>query len=107
MKTFKDFLNEDLNVFFNLGEFAEMHNIDGEEMPAIVDSELTQILSNRKEERFDGVYSAEIALFVKVEDMPEKPVYGQQMRVDDELYLVKESYVDEGVRKIILEANES
>lgn len=95
------------NVFFNLNEFSEKHKIDGEQIPAIVDSELTQILSQRKEERFDGVFSAEIALFVKVEDMPEKPVYGQQMRVDDELYLVKESYVDEGVRKIILEANES
>ena len=35
-KTFKDFAHEDLNVFFNLDEFGEEHELDGEVLTLIV-----------------------------------------------------------------------
>jgi hypothetical protein len=107
MLRLRDFFNSDLETFFNNNEFAEIHNIDGLDVPAIVDSDILKIRSNNKSEQYDGVYSGVVAVFVKASDLPERPVFGQHIRLDGKLYLVKECNEDMGVLEIILEANES
>lgn len=104
---FKDYLARDLEVFFNLNEFAEMHNIDGREIPAIVDSDITKIRSDNKYERYDGIYKGEVTVYVRAKDFTIRPVFGQAMRLDGQLYTVVESNEVSGVLEIVLGANES
>ena len=40
MRSFKDQLEKDFDsTFFNMNEFAELHNIDGKEVPVVVDND--------------------------------------------------------------------
>lgn len=107
MPKLRDYLASDLATFLNLDEFAEMHDIDGLQVAAVVDSDVLKIRSDRKSERYDGVYAAELAVYVKAADLPNRPVYGQHMRLDGKLYLVVECTEAEGILEIVLGANES
>lgn len=107
MVTFKDFITRDLVTFFNLNEFAELHNIDGREVPAIVDSDILKIRSDNRYERFDGVYKGEVTVYVRASDFVNRPVFGQHLRLDGKLYLVVECNEVSGVLEIVLGANES
>jgi hypothetical protein len=103
----KDQIQSDLSTFLNLDEFAESHDIDGRQVLAVVDSDILKIRSDRRSERYDGVYKGEVAVFVRAADLPSRPVYGQHMRLDGKLYLVAECTENCGMLEIVLEANES
>ncbi len=107
MPRLRDVLAADLDIFFNQDEFAELHEIDGREIEAIVDSDILKIRSQNKYERFDGVYKGEVAVFIRASDFPNRPVFGQPMRLDGKLYTVVECSEDMGVLEIVLGANES
>lgn len=107
MSGLKEQLGNDLNVFFNMGEFAEVHNIDGVDLSAVIDSDILKTRSNDKSEQYDGVYASRIAVYTKAADLPERPVYGQQLRLDGKLYTVMECSEEMGVLEIVLGANES
>jgi hypothetical protein len=107
MPKLRDFLASDLPTFFNPDEFAEMHDFDGRQVLAVVDSDILKIRSNDKSEQYDGVYKGEVAVYVKAADLPARPVFGQQMRLDGKLYLVVECSEAMGVLEIVLGANES
>lgn len=107
MLRLRDYFFSDAETFINNNEFAKTHNIDGLDIPVVVDSDILKIRSNNKSEQYDGVYSGVVAVFVKASDLPERPVFGQPLRLDGKLYLVKECNEDMGVLEIILEANES
>ena len=72
-----------------------------------MDADLTKIRSNLGAERFDGIYSAEIVIFVRAADIPECPVFGQHLRVDGKLYQVAECSESAGVLEIRLGVNDS
>lgn len=107
MMRFKDCLKSDIATFFNLDEFAEMHEIDGYKVPAVIDSDILKIRSQNRSERYEGVFKGEIAVYVKTEDLPFRPVYGQDLRLDGKLYFVVECSEDMGVLEITLGADES
>lgn len=105
MPGFKDYLAADLNTFLNQDEFAEPHNIDGVEMPVITDSD---ILKERPQKpNVDGVYTGEITVFVRSTDLPDRPVKGQHLRLDEGLYMVLQCTESNGMLEITLEANEA
>lgn len=104
---FKDFIQRDLDVFLNLDEFAEMHEIDGQEIAAVVDKDIIKTYSNNKYERYDGVYKGEIIVYIKADDFTKRPVFGQHIRVDGKLYLVVECNEDAGILEIVLGSNEA
>lgn len=107
MSKFKEHLTYDLSVFFNLDEFAETHDIDGRQVVAVVDSDILKIRSERITERYDGIHKGEVAVYVRAVDLPDRPVFGQHVRLDDKLYLVAECTEDMGVLEIVLGANET
>lgn len=108
VSTFKDLVQNELAVFFNLDEFAELQNIDGREIPAIVD---TDTLKERPRQPADlylaseGVYIDEVLLFVRASDYGVPPVVGQHIRLNGELYRVSGCTESMGVLEITLEAN--
>lgn len=107
MPGFKDYLASDISVFFNSDEFAELHDIDGQQVLAVVDIDILKVRSDRRAERYDGVYKGEVTVYVKAADLPSRPVHGQHLRLDKKLYLVAECTENMGVLEITLEANES
>ena len=103
----RDYMQRDISVFLNTDEFANLHEIDEQIVIALTDSDILKIYSNNKTEMYDGVYRGEIALYVKESDLNYRPVYGQIMRLDGNIYTVKECADDMGIFRITLEAAES
>ena len=106
--TFKDLVQNELAVFFNLDEFAEIHNIDGRDMPAVVDKDLLQERPRQPMELYlasEGVYIDQILVFVRTSDFGDPPVIGQHIHLDGELYRVSKCAENAGIIEITLEAN--
>ena len=97
---FKDYLASDLTAFINTDEFADTHDIDGQQVNCVSDSDVIDGGST-----YDGVYSRIKKLYVKAVDLPARPARGQHIRVDDELYIVAECTENLGMLEITLEAN--
>jgi len=87
-KTFKDFAAQDVDsVFFCLDEFADMHNIDGKEMPAVVETDELKDHSSHWEagakQNFDtGLYDTVLVLYVKAKDYGAKPKIKKKLILD-------------------------
>lgn len=108
MPTLKYYLNSDLSTFFNTDEFAEFHDINGQQIPALVDSDILKTRgNNQRDAQYEGVFRGEVAVFVQSSYFPERPVIGQHMRLDGKLYLVEDCAEAQGVLEITLGANES
>lgn len=100
-KTFKDFAAEDVDdVFFCLDEFADTHNIDGVDMPAVVETDALKDHSAHWEagakQNFDtGLYDTVLVLYVKVKDYGEKPKVGRELILDEDPEMFQVLEVDE------------
>lgn len=107
MPNFKDFVQDDLVVFFNPNEFGEVHNVDGKDMLVVIDSDTLREKSMNGASMYathSGVMMHEFSMFVKVEDI-EEPVIGQPIRLDGNVYLVTDVAASTGVYQITLGAN--
>ena len=94
MSAFKDFVAADVqNVFINLDEFAEEHEIGHEVVPCILDKIITQAHDNQ------------LTIYVEV-GLIETPVEGAPLNVDGSLHLVKSVSNEGGVLVIVTEAND-
>lgn len=106
MSAFKDYLSYDLdNVFFNIDEFAEPHNVNGQSMDIIIDDdELKERQQNRNKflEDPQGVYNADVLFYVKKSDFGEKPEVMENLWLDNELYQVVDAVENNGVLEITL-----
>lgn len=103
MSSFKEVAAADLETFFDTDELAELHNIDGKEIPVVIDSDL---LDKSQLAYAEGVYVNRIVLFVEKAHFERLPVQGQRMKLDGERYEV--ASVSGGiVLQIILEANQT
>ena len=105
--TLKSQVAADMALFLNTDEFADMHDIDGNQVAAIVDEDIIKQRSNRQGGNFDGVYRGEVVLYVKAADLSRRPVRGQAIRLDGRLMLVDDCAESDGMLEISLEANES
>lgn len=106
---FKDQLIKDLDVFINKNEFGDLHQIDGVEMPVVVDDDILEEFSGRSaemENAMEGIYQKATTIFVKVSDY-EKPEIGYRLKLDDSYYYVTGVSESAGLLKINLISNES
>jgi len=109
-KTFRDFLNDDLNVFFNLNEFAEDHELDGVVVPLVV----VETQSNDHVNGFprEQLYAAQEVfkqlktIYVKSTDYF-VPKVDSVITLDNEEYYVDDASEEHGVIRIVVSANES
>ncbi|MGB8452735.1 MAG: hypothetical protein WCD89_10410 [Anaerocolumna sp.] len=100
--TFKEALNDDLDVFFNLEEFAELHHIDGSELSIIIDEDGLEEIKNLRDADYDGIYKAVLLFYVKKNDIGGKPAINALMEMDDKTYRVIGASGNDDVIKIIL-----
>lgn len=113
---FKDRIQNDLDVFINPDEHAEVHVVKmgsdgiGKEIPVIIDSDA---LNNRPRQPVDlynasnGVYTSSVTVQIKVSDLEYRPLIRSHFYLDDEFYLVGDCFVNMGMYTIVLEANEA
>ena len=103
MSAFKDFVAADVqNVFINLDEFSEEHEIGHEVVPCILDKIITQA---NGDDSFLGVFVNQLTIYVEV-GVIETPVEGELLNIDGALHLVKSVSNEGGVLVIVTEANE-
>lgn len=110
-KTFKNIVHDDLNVFINVEEFAEEHELNGKMLMAVVVNDAMQPRSiSRPNENFgpyDAVYSKLATVHLKTEDLDEIPREGMIMVLDGKEYHVTAYCSDMGMSTINLEAFET
>lgn len=101
---FKDDLETDIkDTFLTEDEFAELHCIDGVEMPASV------IERNHERRRHDlqsyehGIYNKQTVISVTASDFGELPAVNRPLMLDEKRYLVKEAKNEYGMYRITLE----
>ena len=95
--TVKEHWKEDINsVFFDTDEFAEMHRVNGKEMPCVIDGyEMIERAAKYKSEYDDGLYAKRILMYVRAVDFGALPAIGRRVMVDAKAYTVADA-VDEG-----------
>lgn len=101
--SFKEAIEEDMEIFFNLDEFADNHRIDGVQMPLVIDvDKLDELKKNYKDADIQGIYKAKLIFHVKKRDFGRKPAIDAIINVDDRDYRVINSMEDAGVITVIL-----
>ncbi|EFU77744.1 hypothetical protein [Lachnoanaerobaculum saburreum] len=107
-KSFKEILNQDIeNVFLNTLEFADIHNVDGKDMPVQVDDNEVIEREKKAKSNMDGVYVKQKLIYVKAKDFGSLPAIGRQIMLDGKRYLITDSTDEYGIYTITLEGNRS
>lgn len=97
---FKEMAAADLdNVFLNLDEFGEEHEIEGSIVICIIGSDL---LRNKQEGTYYVLTDAEKMLLAKSEDLPSPKGYGDTLMVDGIPYIVQSWKEDMGLTTVTL-----
>lgn len=107
--TFKDAVAADIDtVFFDALEFAEEHSVDGTPMLIVMDeNELNDRQAHWEggtKQSFDqGLYQADMLIYVKKKDYGPKPKVGKQVKLDKVIYRVLACAEDAGVFEMMLQ----
>lgn len=104
---FKEQVGRDIkNTFFNLDEFSEEHEVNGQPISCILDEDIAKERNiNSETTNFEGVFKRQASLFIKTEDI-EKPSIGEQMYINGFLYLVSNVSDSCGIYEIELTRND-
>lgn len=99
----KDQIRQDLDaVFLNTDEFAEIHRIEGKEIPVVVDNDQ---LVKLKQGQILGLVEADLLLMGKESDFPADMEPGRLLNVDGRELLVATSGTDMGLIEVALRQN--
>lgn len=104
MAGFKDFLDADLEVFFDTEVFAEEHDVDGVVVPIIIDNDLLKERQSKMTDP-DGYHTGDLLFHVKAEYFANNPKPGRILKLDQKSYRVADVLEDGGVYAITLAAN--
>lgn len=103
MSAFKDMVARDLDaVFLNVDEFAELHMVEGKEIPVVMDDDR---LTTLKKGQILGLVEADMLLMGKVSDFPADMEPGRLLNVDGRELIVSKSSRDMGLFEAALRQN--
>ena len=108
MSAFKEMVTEDMDdVFLDLEEFADEHDLNGTLCNCIVESPTSKesLQVGRDYEGYDAVHSIAVTIHVKKADIGEMPVEDQLLSLDEEEFLVDSCVEHMGMLTINLKAN--
>ncbi|HII3565323.1 TPA: sugar transporter [Citrobacter freundii] len=107
MNSFKEIMAQDIAaVFMNEKEFADIYNIDGKDILAVLDTDLVHERNKRSYAEFaEGVNQGQITLFASRDDFAYVPVKDQLMVINGRSYVVNEAADNSGVLEITLTIN--
>lgn len=103
MSAFKEMVARDLDaVFLNVDEFAELHMVEGKEIPVVMDDDR---LTTLKKGQILGLVEADMLLMGKVSDFPADMEPGRLLNVDGRELIVSKSSRDMGLIEAALRQN--
>lgn len=105
MSQFKDMLKEDLKIFINIEEMGERVTINEKDYQGVLEHP-----SNEFTGEYEGINTAiSLILYIKY-DSKDKDLknikLGKALKVNSEIYIVNNVYVEEGILIIKLEEKE-
>lgn len=104
--SFKDQIKQDLSdVFLNLDEFAELHRIEGKEVPVVIDSDIMAKLSKIGDNRIHGMDEADMVIMGKASDLPENLDPGRLLNLDGREVIVVTTTSEMGLVQIAVRQN--
>lgn len=108
MISFKEQLEADLDIFINADEFAETHNINGQDVICVLEGLTTkeQITKANGTPAFDGISALTRVLHIKTADLPERMAHGNVVELDGETFRVGDAVEDNGITTITLEVDQ-
>lgn len=79
-KSFKEVMKDDVNnTFMNVDEFADMHTVDGKEIPVLVDDNEIIEREKKMKSNMDGVYVKQKLIYVKAVTSDHWPAIGRRL----------------------------
>lgn len=104
--SFKDQIKQDLSdVFLNLDEFADLHRIEGKEVPVVIDSDIMAKLSKIGDNRIHGMDEADMVIMGKASDLPENLDPGRILNLDGREVIVVTTTSEMGLVQIAVRQN--
>ncbi|UWG09792.1 MAG: ATP-binding sugar transporter [Bacteriophage sp.] len=104
--SFKDQIKQDLSdVFLNLDEFADLHRIEGKEVPVVIDSDIMAKLSKIGDNRIHGMDEADMVIMGKASDLPENLDPGRLLNLDGREVIVVTTTSEMGLVQITVRQN--
>lgn len=104
--SFKDQIKQDLSdIFLNLDEFADLHRIEGKEVPVVIDSDIMAKLSKIGDNRIHGMDEADMIIMGKASDLPENLDPGRLLNLDGREMIVVTTTSEMGLVQIAVRQN--
>lgn len=104
--SFKDQIKQDLaDIFLNLDEFADLHRIEGNEVPVVIDSDIMAKLSKIGDNRIHGMDEADMVIMGKASDLPENLDPGRLLNLDGREVIVVTTTSEMGLVQIAVRQN--
>ena len=104
--SFKDQIKQDLSdIFLNLDEFADLHRIEGKEVPVVIDSDIMAKLSKIGDNRIHGMDEADMVIMGKAADLPENLDPGRLLNLDGREVIVVTTMSEMGLVQIAVRQN--
>ena len=104
--SFKDQIKQDLSdVFLNLDEFADLHRIEGKEVPVVINSDMLEKLSKIGDNRIHGMDEADMVIMGKASDLPENLDPGRLLNLDGREVIVVTTTSEMGLVQIAVRQN--
>lgn len=104
--SFKDQIKQDLSdIFLNLDEFADIHRIEGKEVPVVIDSDIMAKLSKIGDNRIHGMDEADMVIMGKASDLPENLDPGRLLNLDGREVIVVTTTSEMGLVQIAVRQN--
>ena len=101
---FKEQAGLDLaRIFLNEIDFAEVRQVDGRPLRVIVDD--YSLVERGRAEYTDGIYAAQILLFIAAADYGARPKRNKLLNLDGRDYRIAKVEEDMGLYTFTLEAN--
>ncbi|CDG37250.1 hypothetical protein CTHBC1_2667 [Acetivibrio thermocellus BC1] len=104
MKSFKEQITADLQIFLNLDHFAELHTVEGQEIKVVLDDDK---LVERQGGAELGVAEADLLMYAKASDLPPRKAPGSAINIDGREYIVTDWREDMGLATVALRQNRS
>lgn len=104
--SFKDQIKQDLSdIFLNLDEFADIHRIEGKEVPVVIDSDIMAKLSKIGDNRIHGMDEADMIIMGKASELPENLDPGRLLNLDGREVIVVTTTSEMGLVQIAVRQN--
>ena len=104
--SFKDQIKQDLSdICLNLDEFADLHRIEGKEVPVVIDSDIMAKLSKIGDNRIHGMDEADMVIMGKASDLPENLDPGRLLNLDGREVIVVTTTSEMGLVQIAVRQN--